>query len=240
MNLDNILKSLTSTKKGAIVIILIFVAIFITNNISFFKSISINITNDKKESSQKPEEKENDNKTPTPVRASENSMHISISDVIYQNEFLNSPSYLLFTVKNTSYNSIDSLDKIIIRVIHGSVLMYSVALPSDITINYVNDTITEFTKLNFSRSSMINIYLLLNNPTFERIEVKLFKYDTIKEIIYLQKDIIKINNSTKDDRWYNFTIFLLFVLGLVIITIVIMGIVLLQSLLSRKKLFRDK
>ena len=236
MNLDNILKSLTTTKKGAIVIILIFIAIFITNNISFFKSISINITNDKKESVQKSEEKESDNKTP--VRASEDSMHISISNLFYQNEFLNSPSYLLFTVKNTSsYSNMDSLDKIIIRVIHGSGLMYSEVLPSDVTINYVNDKTTEFTKLNFSRSSMIKIYLLLNNPTFERIEIKLFKFDTIKEIIYLQKDIIKINNSTKDDRWYYFTIFLLFVLGSVIITIVVMGIFLLQSLLSRKKLF---
>jgi len=228
MNLDNILKSLTASKKGAIVIILIFVAIFITNNLNFFKSISINFSNEKKESIQKSEVNEN-NKI---VRVSESSMRVSMTNFIYQNEHLNSPSYLSFTLNNTSWSDVNSIDKIIIKVIHGGNILYSTALPSDIIINNMNDTITEFTKIYFSQSSIIKIYLLLEKPTFERIEIQLFKYDTMKEIIYLQNDIINTGGHKKDVRWYNFTIFLLIVLGFIVLVIVFTGIYLLQKKLS--------
>jgi hypothetical protein len=230
MNLDDVLKSLTTSKKGIIVIILIFVAIFITNNLNFFKSISINISNEEKESIQKSEVNENDNKKI--LKVSESSMHISMTDFIYQNEFLNSPSYLSFTINNTSWSDIDSIDKIIIRIVHGGNLLYSLALPSDIIINDLNNTIIEFTKIYFGRSSMIKIYVLLEKPTFERIEIQLFKHDTIKEIVYLQKDIVSSSYFINDIRWYNFSIFLLFVLGFIILVIVFIGIYIIQKKLS--------
>ena len=229
MNLEKILQTLTSTKKGAVVIILIFVAVFVTNNLSFFKSISINFSNNNNETNQKSEEKESEK---SDEEISENSLGISISDILYQNEFINSPSYLSFTLENGSYYSVGSLDKITIKVIHGDGLMYSVASPSDIAITNINNTVTEFTKLNFNRSGNIKVYMLLNTPTFERIEIQLFKKNTVKDIVFFYKNLKVNNNPVKDARWYNFTIFLLFVLGFIIIMIVFLGIYLITRKLS--------